>query len=82
MLALHKENNMPNIYDEKAWKRLVATAGAVTYNAHSTYVDGRAGNSTVAFPLDGTVVTSGHEIIFVAYEPPINRWHILRSGAS
>jgi len=72
-----------NIYDEKAWKRLVATAGAVTQVAHSTYVDGRPANSTASFvaTISGAE-TLGAKIVFIAYEPPKNRWHILRSAAS
>jgi len=69
-----------NIYDEKAWKRLVATANAVTVTAHSTYIDNVSGNSTAAFPALAS--TSGASVAFIAYEPPKNRWHILRSMAS
>ena len=69
------------IYDEKAWKRLVATADAVTQIAHSTYMDGRQTDSTAAFC--GAITSgAGAQLIFVAYEPPKNRWHILRSAAS
>ena len=71
---------MPNIYDKNAWQRLVATANAVTFTAYSTYVDGRPRNSTVAFPA--ATSTSGKRLIFVAYEPPKNRWHILRAGST
>lgn len=70
-----------NIYDEKAWKRLVATANAVTQVAHSTYMDGRQADSTAAF-CGAISSTAGAQLIFVAYEPPKNRWHILRSAAS
>jgi len=72
---------MPYIYDAKAWKRLVATANAVTGNsAHSTYVDNRIGEGSSAFPADGS--SNGMRLVFVAYEPPNNRWHILRAGAT
>lgn len=70
-----------NIYDEKAWKRLVATAGAVTMTAHSTYVDNRPSNSTAAFTAL-SAATAGARIVFIAYEPPKNRWHILRATSS
>lgn len=87
---------MPYIYDEKAWKRLVATANAVAGNtAYSTYVDRRVGNrdsvpgplanadhgsGSSAFPDAGS--TAGKRLIFVAYEPPKNRWHLLRAGST
>lgn len=88
---------MPRIYDEKAWKRLVATVDALpSYVAHSTYVDNRVGNrDSVPGPLANAdhgsgssayvaaiASTAGVRFIFSAYEPKNNRWWILRAGAS
>jgi len=71
-----------NIYDKAAWKRLVATADAVTtYTAVSTYVDNRAADSTAAFPF-ATGSTGFVQVLFHAYEPAKNRHHILRTMAS
>ena len=70
-----------NIYDEKAWKRLVATAGAVGRTANSTFMDGRQADSTAAFS-GGVSASGGEDLVFVAYEPPKNRWHILRASAA
>ena len=70
-----------NIYDKAAWQRLMATADAVTtFTAYSTYVDGRTGNSTVAFTaLNSTAFV---QVLFHAYEPAKNRHHIMRTMAS
>jgi hypothetical protein len=70
-----------NIYDKAAWQRLMATADAVTtFNVHSTFADGRTGNSTVAFPpLHSTGFV---QVLFHAYEPGKNRHHIMRTTAT
>lgn len=70
-----------NIYDKKAWERLVATADAVSRATDSTYMDGRQADSTAAFS-GGASSTSGQQLIFLAFEPPKNRWHILRAGGT
>lgn len=70
-----------NIYDKAAWKRLLATADAVTtYNVSSTYADGRTANSTVAFPALNS--TGFVQVLFHAYEPAKNRHHIMRTTAT
>ena len=70
-----------NIYDKAAWKRLFATANAVTtFTAYSTFTDGRAANSTAAFPALNT--TAFAQVLFHAYEPAKNRHHIMRTQAS
>ena len=69
------------IYDKKAWERLAATANAViTYTVHSTYADGRAADSTVAFPAWNS--TGLVQVLFHAYEPAKNRHHIMRTAAT
>lgn len=84
------------IYDDKAWQRLKATANAVaSYTAHSTYVDNRVhmrdgtpgplanvdhGSGSSAFPALAS--TGGARLIYTAYEPAKNRWHVLRAMAS
>ena len=69
------------IYDKKAWRRLEATADAVTtFSVYSTYADGRAANSTAAFPaLNSTGLVT---VLFHAYEPDKNRHHIMRTTAT
>ena len=69
------------IYDKNAWERLMATADATTtFTAYSTYTDGRAANSTAAFPpLNSTGLV---QVLFHAYEPAKNRHHIMRTMAS
>jgi len=70
------------IYDKKAWKRLFATANAVTtYTAVSTYIDGRAANCTAAFPF-ATGSSGFVQVLFHAYEPAKNRHHIMRTMSS
>ena len=70
-----------HIYDKNAWERLKATANAVaSFTAYSTYMDGRAGNSTAAFTALGS--TALITPLFHAYEPPKNRHHIMRVMAS
>jgi hypothetical protein len=72
---------MANIYDRAAWKRLAATAGAVaSFTAYSTYMDNRLPNSTVAFTA--ATSTSGKRLTFIAYEPSLHRYHILRVGST
>ena len=70
-----------NIYDKAAWERLLATADAVTtYTAYSTFTDGRAADSTAAFPaLNSTTFV---QVLFHAYEPAKNRHHIMRTKSS
>ena len=72
---------MPNIYDRAAWKRLHATAGAVaSFTAYSTYADNRPRASTVAFPAAAS--TAGKRLSFIAYEPSLHRYHLLRVGST
>jgi len=70
-----------NIYEEKAWKRLVATANAVaSYTAYSTYASNLATDSTAALPALAS--TGGSKFIFWAYDPIKNRKYVLRAMAS
>ena len=69
------------IYDKNAFERLKATANAVaSFTAYSTYTEGRTGNSTAAFPALASTDTV--TVVFHAYEPSINRHHILRVMSS
>jgi hypothetical protein len=70
-----------NIYDKAAWERLMATADATTtFSVHSTYADGRAADSTAAFPALNS--TNYVQVLFHAYEPAKNRHHIMRTTAT
>jgi hypothetical protein len=70
-----------NIYEEKSWKRLVATVNAVvSYTAHSTYADNLATDSTAALPALAS--TGGSKFIFWAYDPVKRRKYVLRAMAS
>jgi hypothetical protein len=70
-----------NIYEEKGWKRLVATANAVaSYTAYSTYIDNLATDSTAALPTLAS--TGGCKFIFWAYDPVKRRKYVLRAKAS
>ena len=72
------------IYDEKAWKALLASVDADTaYTAASTSIYYKpSAASTGAFAgVQGTATNAGY-LIFIAYEPPKNRLHMMFSYVS
>jgi len=69
------------IYDEKAWKALYASIDAdATFSAlsTSTYYKPSA-KSTAAFCANQGSATNGGYLIFIAYEPPKDKLHMMFS---
>ncbi len=67
------------VYDEKAWKALLASVDADTaYSAASTYA-AYVPDSTVAMGTAQGSATNAAYLVFVAHDVPKNRVHLMYS---
>jgi hypothetical protein len=65
------------VYDKNLWEAIAATVESDTaFKANSTYCSVPA-NSTIA--MGAAQVGTTQRLVFVAYEAPINRTHLLYS---
>ena len=63
------------VYDKNFWESLVATVNADTaWSAYSTYCSVQSGSTAAMGAVPGA--TTG-QLVYVAYESPINRTHLL-----
>ena len=70
------------VYDEKAWKRLLAAVEADTYFSVASTYAAYVPDSTVAMGTAQGTATSAGFLIFVAHDVPKNRVHLMYSYRS